>query len=76
MGLKGEEIHIYGRITAVADVFDALGHDRVYKKAWELDAILEYFKEQRGKHFDPRLVDLFFDNLEKFLEIQKEYSRP
>lgn len=76
LGLKGEEIHIYGRITAVADVFDALGHDRVYKKAWELDAILEYFKEQRGKHFDPRLVDLFFDNLEKFLEIQKEYSRP
>ncbi len=69
-GLKGEDIPIYGRITAIADVFDALGHDRVYKKAWELDAILDLFKEERGRHFDPRLVDLFFDNLDRFLEIR------
>jgi len=73
-GLKGEDIHIYGRITAVADVFDALGHDRVYKKAWELDRILELFKEERGKHFDPKLVDIFFENLEQFLEIKKQYE--
>jgi PAS domain S-box-containing protein len=69
-GIKGYAIHIYGRITAIADVFDALGHDRVYKKAWDLDAILELFKEERGKHFDPSLVDLFFENLDKFLEIR------
>jgi response regulator RpfG family c-di-GMP phosphodiesterase len=67
-GLKGEEIHIYGRITAVADVFDALGSDRVYKKAWPIEKILKLFKEERGKHFDPRLIDIFLDNLDEFLE--------
>ncbi|MBO9599866.1 MAG: DUF3369 domain-containing protein, partial [Cohnella sp.] len=52
-GLKGENIHIYGRITAIADVFDALGSERVYKKAWELPEIIDLFKAERGKHFDP-----------------------
>lgn len=73
-GLAGEGIHIYGRITAVADVFDALGSDRVYKKAWELERILELFREERGKHFDPQLVDLFFDNLDQFLRIKESYQ--
>jgi len=66
-GLKGEEIHIYGRITAIADVFDALGSDRVYKKAWPLRKILALFEEEKGKQFDPELVTLFLDNLEHFL---------
>ena len=69
--LIGEDIPIEGRITAVADVFDALGHDRVYKKAWEMDAIFSLFKEERGKHFDPKLIDLFFVHLDKFLEIKE-----
>jgi response regulator RpfG family c-di-GMP phosphodiesterase len=69
-GLKKDEIHIFGRITAVADVFDALGHDRVYKQAWKLDDILSFFKQERGKHFDPILVDLLFDNLDEFLKIK------
>ncbi len=73
-GLKGEEIHIYGRITAIADVFDALGHDRVYKKAWPLEQILELFKEGRGKHFDPNLIDLFMDNLDDFLAIKESFD--
>ncbi|MDN5128742.1 HD domain-containing protein [Aliarcobacter butzleri] len=68
--LKGEEIHIFGRITAIADVIDALGHDRVYKKAWDLDKILELFREEKGKHFDPELIDIFFDNLDEILEIR------
>ncbi|QSZ41627.1 response regulator [Sulfurimonas aquatica] len=72
--LSEDKIHIYGRITAIADVFDALGSDRYYKKAWPLDDILEYFKKERGKHFDPQLVDLFFENLDKFLEIRTEYT--
>lgn len=72
-GLKGEEIHIYGRITAVADVFDALGSPRIYKKAWVINDILKYFKEEQGKHFDPQLVDILFDNLDKFLEIKEKY---
>jgi len=70
--LKGEEIHIYGRITAIADVFDALGSERCYKKAWSDDKVFSFLKEQRGKHFDPKLVDIFFDNLNEFLKIRDE----
>ena len=70
-GLKGEEIDISARITAVADVFDALGHNRVYKKAWPLENILELYKNESGKHFDPKLIDIFFENLDKFLGIKK-----
>ena len=73
-GLKGQDIHIYGRITAIADVFDALGSDRCYKKAWELDRILNLFKEEKGRHFDPVLIDLFFENLDKFLAIRDTYK--
>ena len=69
-GLKKEEIHIYGRITALADVFDALGSNRVYKKAWSDEKIFALFKEERAKHFDPQLVDIFFDNLDEFLIIR------
>ncbi|MNI10436.1 Cyclic di-GMP phosphodiesterase response regulator RpfG [compost metagenome] len=72
--LKGEEIHIYGRITALADVFDALCSDRVYKKAWELDRVLELLKEERGKHFDPQIVDIFLNHKEEFLQIKEMYQ--
>jgi len=71
---SGEEIHIFGRITAIADVFDALGSDRVYKKAWKLEDILEFFNQERGKHFDPKLVKLFMSNLDMFLEIRERYK--
>ncbi|MCX6073829.1 MAG: FIST C-terminal domain-containing protein [Campylobacterales bacterium] len=67
---KGGDIHIFGRITAIADVFDALGHDRIYKKAWPLEEILELFQKERGKHFDPELIDIFFNHLDQFLEIR------
>ena len=73
-GLKGDEIHIYGRIAAVADVFDALGSSRAYKKPWIINDILQYFKDERGKHFDPDLVDILFDNLDLFLEVRNKYS--
>jgi len=66
----GKETHIFGRITGIADVFDALGADRVYKKAWELDRILDYFREQRGQQFDADLVDVFFANIEEILLIR------
>jgi PAS domain S-box-containing protein len=69
-GLRGEDIHIYGRITAIADVFDALGSDRVYKKAWDDERIFNMFKEEKGKHFDPILINIFFKNIDKFLEIR------
>lgn len=72
--LAAEGISIYGRITAIADVFDALGSDRCYKKAWSDEEIFQYFKDEKGKHFDPNLVELFFKNLEQFLEIREIYK--
>lgn len=73
-GLKGEEIHIYGRITAIADVFDALGSDRVYKKAWELERITELFIAEKGEHFDPQVVDVFMEQLPELIKIRDQYS--
>ncbi|MCK9374343.1 MAG: response regulator [Sulfuricurvum sp.] len=72
--LSGEQIHIYGRITALADVFDALSCERVYKPAWPLDTIIEFIQSERGKHFDPNLVDRFMDNLDRFIAIAQEYK--
>lgn len=73
-GLKGEEIHLYARITAIADVFDALGSDRVYKQAWPLHQIIQFIDEERGRHFDPNLVNLFLGNLDVFTTIRKQYE--
>ena len=73
-GLKGEEIHIYGRICALADVFDALGSERPYKPAWTLAQIVELFARERGGHFDPVLVDLFLENLNEFTAIAQALS--
>ena len=73
-GLSGDEIHIYGRITALADVFDALGSDRVYKKAWDDERIFQLINDERGKHFDPKLVDLFFMNLETIKEVRTSFK--
>lgn len=70
---KGEMIHLYARIVALADVFDALGSRRVYKDTWNIDDILNLIKEQRGKQFDPKLVDLLIENLDKVLEIRNTY---
>lgn len=69
-GLKGEDIHISARITALADVFDALGSDRTYRQAWEMEAILDLIRAERGVHFDPILVDLFFENIDTILAIR------
>lgn len=73
-GLKGEAISIYGRIVAIADVFDALVTERTYKEAWPLEAIVAYFKEQSGKQFDPNLIDHFLNHLDRFLEIQNNFK--
>ena len=73
-GLSGENIHIFARITAVADVFDALGSDRVYKKAWEDDKIFELFNNERAEHFDPKIVDIFFENIEEIKQIREQFK--
>ena len=71
--LQGENIHIFGRITAIADVFDALGSERVYKKAWPIEDICELFKKEKSKHFDPKLLDLFFENFDEINEVRLKY---
>jgi HD-GYP domain-containing protein (c-di-GMP phosphodiesterase class II) len=69
-GLTGEQIHIFGRIAAIADVFDALTTQRCYKQPWPVPQAIEFIREQRGRQFDPHLVDLFLDNVELFLSIR------
>jgi len=73
-GLKGDEIHIYGAITAIADVFDALGSDRVYKKAWIDEKIISLIIEETGEHFHPVLANLFLANFDKFVEIRETFK--
>lgn len=68
-GLSGEEISIYGRITAVADVFDALTSRRSYKRAWPLEEALSYIENEKGEHFDPKIVDIFIENFAQVKEI-------
>lgn len=58
-GLRGEQIPLAARIFALVDVWDALTNDRPYRKAWSREQAYQYICEQKGKHFDPNLVDLF-----------------
>ena len=73
MGLKGEEISRYARCVALADVFDALVSRRAYKQPWPPDEVYKEIVSQRGKHFDPDVVDAFILNFDKFMEITKRY---
>ncbi len=73
-GLKGEEIPLHGRIAAIADVFDALTTKRPYKEAWPLEKALNLLKEESGKHFDPKLVELFMESLPQILEIKNKFQ--
>lgn len=55
-------------------VFDALSSERVYKKAWSLEEVLKLFNEEKGKHFDPNLIDVFMNNLDEILEIKEKFK--
>jgi len=74
LGLSGEGIHIYGRLAAVADVFDALMSDRIYRPAWPLEQVVAHFKTERGLHFDPALTGILLDNLDAFLKVRELYQ--
>ncbi len=71
-GLAGEEIHLWGRISAVADVFDALTSKRPYKIAFSNETALDIIQEISGKHLDPKLVEIFISNMDEVVKIQKE----
>jgi response regulator RpfG family c-di-GMP phosphodiesterase len=73
-GVKGDSIHIFGRITALADVFDALVCKRVYKAAWPMEKVVDLFREEKGKHFDPDLIDVFFKVKEELYNISVSLS--
>ncbi len=72
-GLRAEEIHIYGRITALVDVFDAMANRRVYRDAMDLGAVLDEIRDGRGTQFDPTLVDVFLAHLAEFVSIIRTY---
>jgi len=74
LGIRENDISIYARIVAIVDVFDALISDRVYKKAWNLDKVLDLFENESAKQFDPVLVKLFLENIDKFMEIKKKFE--
>jgi putative two-component system response regulator len=69
--LKGADIHIYGRIVAIADVFDALTHSRCYKDPWSMERVVTYIQEHRSTQFDPELVDILMDHIDEFIEIAR-----
>ena len=70
---QAENIHLYGRIVAIADVFDALSFERVYKPAWGDGKIKTFFTEQLGVQFDPKLARLFLDHYDQFVAIRNQY---
>lgn len=72
-GLQGLDIHVFGRIVALADVYDALRHKRCYKEAWTIDDVVNEINQQKGMHFEPKLVDIFNDNLEELEQILARY---
>ncbi len=73
-GIKGENIPLYGRICAVADVFDALTSARPYKEAWPVDKAVELIVSERGKHFQPELVDVFISRLSEIRAVTMQFS--
>jgi len=73
-GKKGEEIPLFARIVALSDVYDALTSSRAYKECWPEARVTQYIRDQRGKQFDPELVDVFFSIYDVIRAIQLKYA--
>jgi response regulator RpfG family c-di-GMP phosphodiesterase len=74
IGKKGDVIPLYGRIVALADVYDALSSARVYKEAWDESDVLSKIENESGRHFDPELVEIFFASLDILRAVQRRYQ--
>ena len=72
-GLMGPDIHIYARIVAVADVFDALSHKRCYKEAWPVEEVVAHLREVSGQHLDPVFVELLIANIDAAVDINRRW---
>jgi response regulator RpfG family c-di-GMP phosphodiesterase len=73
-GKKGTDIPLFGRIVALADVFDALSSERSYKEPWDEEAILAQIERSAGRHFDPELVEIFFNRYDVIRAIHDRYK--
>lgn len=73
-GTSGEDIHLFSRIVAIADVFDALTSERPYKEPWPIEKAVNLLSEEKGLHFDPKLIELFIENLDEVKEIMDRYK--
>ena len=71
---KGEEIPVFGRVVAIADVYDALSHHRVFRQAWKEEDILKKLKAESGTHFDPDMIEAFFESLDNIHAISAHFS--
>ena len=74
LGLKADEISIYARIVATVDVLDALLSKRVYKDIWPVEDVIALLKDERGKHFDPKIIDIVLENMDKYRGIIRDLS--
>ncbi|MDZ4203024.1 MAG: response regulator [Gallionella sp.] len=74
LGLKGEDIPLFGRIVAVADVFDALTSERPYKKAWDVERAAQLIREGSGTHFDPACVEAFFAEWDEIMAVRQRFA--
>lgn len=72
--LAGTDIPLEGRIAAVADVFDAMTCDRAYREAWSLESTIAWMTNERGKHFDPTVIDALLESMDEIVEIQAELT--
>jgi HD-GYP domain-containing protein (c-di-GMP phosphodiesterase class II) len=72
-GKQGEEIPLFGRIVALADVYDALSCRRCYKEAWNESEVLDNIRDEAGRQFDPELVEIFLECVDSFKQIEKLY---
>ena len=73
-GTFGKEIPLFGRIVAIADVFDALLTKRPYKEPWPLEKVISLIKEEKGVHFDPSMVDCFLNRMDDVREVYSTYA--
>jgi putative nucleotidyltransferase with HDIG domain len=76
LGLKENEIPFSARLFAIADVWDALTNERVYRPAWPIEKTLEYIQENAGRHFDPKVVEVFMKLLMDYPQSSKKSARP